>query len=361
MRPASYLALFLSFAALAALAGCARRDAPGARAARPAARPDPPIAAAPAALQHVSDSEEWFPFEQFVAGLLLDERFDSLDSLAATCGVGAPRFRDGSSRELHFYMAVAGDNFPLSRGQRARFVGALKRWRAARPESRAAAAGYACAMVTLAWDERGGAVATRTSERQFARFAEDLALAWKALAPDENTRGRVGGWYLAAMRVGLGTGWDRGRLMQARNDCLRDAPWIESIEGMVARALLPRWGGEPGEWERFALAVAKSSPDGRGPQRYAWIVWLLDEVHGNIFRETAASWPTAHAGYEALEREHPDSVTLPSRHARFAWLAGDREVAKALFTKLGDRVDLTVWSGDEEFLAARAWAAAPPS
>lgn len=353
------LPIVIACLAMFAATGCSRRDATDA----PTARGASPATSAPApasALRHVADGEEWFPFEQMVAGLLLHERFDSLDSLAAACRAGVPRFRDGSSHELHFYMALAGDNFPLSRGQRARFVGALKRWRADRPESRPAAAGYACAMVTLAWDERGGAVAARTSERQFDRFHEDLALAWKALEPDDNTRGRVGGWYLAAMRVGLGTGWDRGRLMQVRNDCLRDAPWIESVEGMVARALLPRWGGEPGEWERFALAVAKDSPDGRGLQRYAWIVWLLDEVHGNIFRETAASWPTAHAGMVALERELPGSVTWPSRHARFAWLAGDREVAKAQFAKLGDRVDFTVWADDEEFLEARAWANAPP-
>lgn len=358
MRTCFAIVLGLS---LLAAAGCARRDAaesPAARGATPAATSAP----APAmSLLHVSDSEEWFAFEQLVAALLLDERFDSLDSLAATCGAGAPLYRDGTSRERHFYLGLTGENFRISRGQRGRFVGALKRWRAAKPESRVAAAGYACAMVTLAWDERGGAVAARTSDRQFDRFAEDLHLAWEALEPDASRRGRVGGWYLAAVRVGLGMGWERGRLMQLRNDCLRDAPWIESYEGMVARALLPRWGGEPGEWERFAMTVAKSSPDGRGLQRYAWIVTLLQEVHGNLFRQTEASWPTAHAGFEALEREHPDSVTLPSEHARFAWLAGDREVAKAQFAKLGDRMDFTVWSDDAEFLEARAWATAPPS
>lgn len=358
MRCLSCFAVLLS---LAVLAGCARRDAPAARATPSAARPGEPGAAAPAALQHVSDSDEWFPFEQSVAELLLDEHFGALDSLSATFDASTPLFRDGSSRERHFYLALAGENFRISKGQRARFVGSLKKWRAANPDSRAAVAGYACAMVKLAWDERGGAVAARTSARQFDRFAEDLARAWEALEPSANTRGRVGGWYMAALRVGLGMSWERGRLVQLRNDCLRDAPWIESVDGMVARALLPRWNGEPGEWERFAAAIAESSPDGRGPQRYAWIVTSLQEVHGNLFRETDASWPTAHAGFEALEREHPESVSLPSRHARFAWLAGDRGIAKAAFERLGDRVDLTVWRGDEEFLAARAWANAPPS
>lgn len=336
------------------LAGCARHDRPAARTARPAA-------AAPAELQHVSDSDEWFPFEQEVADLLLDERFEALDSLAATFGPGTPAFRDGSSRERHFYLALAGENFRISKGQRARFVGCLKRWRAARPDSRAAGPGYACAMVKLAWDERGGAVASMVSDEQFARFGADLDAAWQVLAPAAGTRGRVGGWYMAALRVGLGQGWERGRLMQLRNDGLRDAPWIETTEGMVARALLPRWGGAPGEWEGFAASVAKSSPDGRGSQRYARIVTSLQEVHGNLFRETGASWPIAHAGFEALEREYPESVTLPSRHARFAWMAEDRDVARAKFAKLGDRVDLTVWRGDAEFLAARAWANEPPS
>jgi hypothetical protein len=350
--------LALLVACLAVLAGCSPAAPPSARVAQqPAPSPEP----ATASLQHFSDSDEWFPFEQFVVDLLLDEHFASLDSVAATFGPETPSFRDGSSRERHYYLALAGENFRISKGQRARFVGCLKRWRAERPDSRAGAAGYACAMVKLAWDERGAAVARNVSDEQFSRFEEDLALAWGALEPTARTRGNVGGWYMAALRVGLGQGWERGRLMQLRNDCLRDAPWIESVEGMVTRALLPRWGGEPGEAERFASAVASSSPDGRGPQRYAWIVTSLQEVNSNVFEQTGMSWPTAHAGFEALEREHPESVTLPSRHAKFAWLAGDRDVARAAFARLGDRVDLYVWTGDAQFLAAREWANAPPS
>ena len=351
-------ALALLVACLFVLSGCSRAAPPSATVAQ---QPAPAPEAVPASLQHVSDSEEWFPFEQFVTDLLLDEHFGSLDSVAATFGPDTPKFRDGSSRERHFYLALAGENYRVSKGQRARFIGCLKRWRAEKPDSRAAAAGYACGMVKLAWDERSNAVAVRVSEEQFSRFAEDLALAWEALEPTFGKRGNVGGWYMAAMRVGLGSNWSRGRLMQLRNDCLRDAPWIESIDGMVTRALLPRWGGEPGEAELFAGAVASSSPDGRGPQRYAQIVTSLQEVNTNVFKQTGMSWPIAHAGFEALEREYPESVTLPSRHALFAWLAGDREVARAAFVRVGDRVDLTVWGADATFLAAREWANSPPS
>lgn len=353
MRPHAFLA-----ACLVVLSGCSGatpRSAQVAEQAAPAPEPPPP------SLQHVSDSDEWFPFEQYVADLLLDEDFSSLDSVAATFGPGTTAFADGSSRERHYYMALAGENFRVSKGQRARFIGCLKRWRAEKPDSRAAAAGYACAMVKLAWDERGSAVARNTTGEQFSRFEEDLSLAWEALEPTARTRGNVGGWYMAAVRVALGLGWERGRLMQLRNDCLRDAPWIESVEGMVTRALLPRWGGEDGEAERFAASVASSSPDGRGPQRYAWIVTSLQEVNSNVFQRTGMSWPTAHAGFEALEREHPESITIPSRHAKFACLAGDRDVARAAFARLGDRVDRVVWTSDEQFLTARTWANAPPS
>jgi hypothetical protein len=348
MRPFALFAF-----ALVLLAGCSRQSPPSTRVAQQPALP-------PAALRHVSDGEESFAYEWLVADLLLDEKFDSLESIASVFGPGTPQFHDGSSRERHFYLAMAGENFRISKGQRARFVGCLKHWRAARPNSRVAAAGYACAMVKLAWDERSSAIARVVSAEQSRRFEQDLDLAWQALEPTAGSRGNGGGWYMAVLRVGLGQGWERGRMMQLRNDCLRDAPWIESVDGMVARFLLPRWGGEPGESERFAQSVATSSPDGRGPQRYAWIVTSLQEVCGNVFRETGASWPTAHAGFEALEHEHPDSVTLPSRHARFAWLAEDRAVARAEFAKLGDRVDPTVW-GDTEFRLVREWANSPPS
>ena len=349
MRP-----LALLVACLVVLAGCSGAAPQSAQIAEQATL-------APASLQHASDREEWFPFEQLVAGLLLHERFGSLDSLAETFGPATPLFRDGSSRERRFYTALEGGNFDITRGQRARFVGSLKRWREERPSSRAAAAGYACAMTSLAWDERGDAVAAKVSDEQFSRFFKDLALAWEALEPTAGKRGNVGGWYMAALDVGLGQGWDRGRLMQLRNDCLRDAPWIETLEGSVAIALMPRWGGEPGECERFAMSVASSSPDGRGPQRYARIVISLQDVTGDVFHATGVSWPATHAGFEALEREYPESITLPSRHAMLAWNAGDRAAARAAFARLGDRVDPAIWFTDAEFLEARKWANAPPS
>lgn len=349
MRP-----FWLLVACLVVVSGCSGATP---RSAQVAEQSEP----APDSLQRVSDSEEWYAFELCVAGMLFREQYDSLDSLAATFGPDTPAFRNGRSRERYFYLALAGENFEITKGQRARFIGYLKRWREEKPDSRAAAAGYACALVELAWDERGGAVAANVSDEQFSRFDKDLALAWEALAPTAGKRGNVGGWYMAAARVGRGQGWERGRLMQLRNDCLRDAPWNETIEGSVAVTLLPRWGGEPGESERFAMSVATSSPDGRGPQRYVEIVTALQGVHANVFRDTDVSWPTAHAGLEALEREHPDSITLPSRHAKFAWLARDHAVASALFARLGNRIDPWVWDSDEEFLSARAWASAPPS
>ena len=349
MRSVPVLALLLLF-----LAGCSRQAPPTTRVAeQDAAAPAP-------ALQHVSDADEWLAYEESVSDLLLDENFAALDSLAATFGPETPVFRDGGSRERHFYLALAGEHLRVSKGERARLVGCLKRWRIARPDSRPASAGFAFAMAKLAWDERSARIAALVSDEQFARFEKDLRVAWEALAPTYGQRGNVGGWYMAALRVGLGLGMERGGILQLRNDCFRDAPWIESADGMAARAVLPRWGGARGEWEQFALSIATSSPDGRGPQRYAWILMSLQEV-GDVFRESKASWPEAHAGFEALERERPDSVTLPSFHARFAWQAGDRLAAHAAFAKLGDRVDLSVWRGDAEFIRARGWANAQPS
>ncbi|MDQ3621744.1 MAG: hypothetical protein M3463_04540 [Verrucomicrobiota bacterium] len=104
---------------------------------------------------------------------------------------------------------------------------------------------------------------------------------------------------------------------------------------MRAYSLLPRWHGEPGDWEAHA-EQASARPDGLGVETYARIVINLRRYHENIFRETKASWPKTREGLEQLRKKYPTSLEILSNSALLATLAEDRPLAKEMFDRLGE-------------------------
>ncbi|HEV2106207.1 MAG TPA: hypothetical protein VGU27_10825 [Candidatus Eisenbacteria bacterium] len=300
-----------------------------------------------------SDADSWQALHLDVVQLALGGRFGSLDSLLDSLERRRPELRDGTLAEEHVYDWLAGAGLEPGAGQRARFVGAMRRWHEAEPGSEAAAAAYAGALTGLAWESLAASPAAGPA------FDRRLDEAWSVLAPWQDAPGGGVGWTLAAFRIALGEGWPRGRVDQLRNHALDQRPDFERADALEAACLLPRFGGAPGEWQAFATAVAEDGPD--GARRYARVAGELDELVDGLFADGRVSWALVDRGFQALEREHPDSVTLPSRHARLAFEAGERGALRALFARLGGRCDPGVWRSLQEYEAARRFAAGGPA
>jgi hypothetical protein len=117
-----------------------------------------------------------------------------------------------------------------------------------------------------------------------------------------------------------------------------------------ARSLLPRWYGEPGDWEAYAEQAA-GRPDGLGAEIYARIVMDLHGYYDNVFRETKASWLKVRQGLSEMRQKYPRSFDLLNQTALLSTLGGDRELAKETFGKLGDSYLPSVWGKPERLSA----------
>jgi hypothetical protein len=123
---------------------------------------------------------------------------------------------------------------------------------------------------------------------------------------------------------------------------------------------LPRWHGEPGEWEAFAAKSADEVGGEQGDVLYAQIVWSMHDprIYGNPVAETAIEWTRAHRAFEALCRRYPNSISARSEYCTISGVAppGVRKLMRSLFPLLEDRVDLSVWLTMERFESDHQWA-----
>ena len=84
-------------------------------------------------------------------------------------------------------------------------------------------------------------------------------------------------------------------------------------------------------------------PDGPGVELYTRIVFRLRRFYENIFRETQVSWPKTKEGLQVLLEKYPESLAILSEAAMLATMAEDREMAKPLFDRIGDRYLAATW------------------
>ena len=122
--------------------------------------------------------------------------------------------------------------------------------------------------------------------------------------------------------------------------------------------LLPRWYGEPREWEADLAREADSMGGERGDEVYAQVVWCVHQSVSstNIFKEYNLSWPRVDKGFAVIEKQYPNSLDAENERAHLAVLAEDRQAARKYFDQLGGKIDPTVWGREATFLVQFDWA-----
>ena len=137
-----------------------------------------------------------------------------------------------------------------------------------------------------------------------------------------------------------------------------DCPWVslwdanDAFYEYHAYYLLPRWYGEPGDWEAFAKKATVVDPT-----IYPRILcYFYMSGVGNVFKESQdASWILAKNGFTTWVDKCPDSFEAKSFYCMFCGFVNDCEQMKTLFRQIGDSVDLTVWRTVDEFREKRYW------
>jgi len=134
-------------------------------------------------------------------------------------------------------------------------------------------------------------------------------------------------------------------------------PDYQQLYESKAYFLLPRWYGEPGEWEAFAQQTADARGGEEGDILYMAIARSQAATEGaEFFRNTRISFPRMKRGFEASLRRYPDYVWEMNSYCYFACIAGDRDTARQLFQKIGDRWEKEVWRQRNYFQQWQDWA-----
>ncbi|MEA3213111.1 MAG: hypothetical protein QOE70_6168 [Chthoniobacter sp.] len=238
-----------------------------------------------------------------------------------------------------------------------KFFAALEAWRMKLPESATPCIALGGAWTNYAWKARGSGYAGEVTDEGWRLMEERLDQARTALEAARNFPNKDAEWFRALQKVALGQGWPREEYEQLFAEATKFEPGFADYYTGKAYFLLPRWFGEPGEWEAFAAESADRTKD---PQLYARIVsHNATKLDPDPFAPGRLSWPRLRESFAAWYAQYPDRAIL----LKYTWLAcqaRDRESARGLFAKIGEPTPVRPWHSKEDFEAWKAWAGGGP-
>ncbi|WP_309385825.1 DUF4034 domain-containing protein [Cerasicoccus frondis] len=307
----------------------------------------------------VEDSiEQDIQLMRYDARMLYNNRdFEALEAMANELRSGNPVFENGSWKIYRFYTAFAPRDDELD-SMWVLHDEIHREWIDAYPESITAKLAYADFYEDYAWNARGGGYADTVSDDGWRLFDERLSKASEILKSVEAHAGEDPMFYLIALRLARSQGWNADAYLALVDEAHAAFPTFWGYDTELAFALLPRWYGEPGDWEAFAEETANRL-DGLGDEVYARIVINQSGYYDNLFGQTNASWARTCAGLDILLEKYPNSINLLSTAARMAWKTGDHRKANEYFKLLNNRYLKRAWRSEEEFIQARDWASEP--
>lgn len=284
-------------------------------------------------------------------------RFDELEQRAAELRASKAVFGNGRWKIQRFYDSLeCADDETESMWQLHEQI--HQDWIAKKPASITARIAYADFLLSYAWYARGHDYADKVTPEGKKLFRERLAAAHKALDEARKMPEKDPYLWSVALAIALGEGPAKAEYDALVEQAHASEPMFWSYDTARALSLLPRWYGEPGDWEQYALAASARS-DGVGVETYTRIVMYLMGKYGNVFEETQASWPKTREGFERMLTKYPESEEVVQFAAILSSFAGDRAFAKPLFERMGNTCLLNVWGSAKRFEYWRKWALAP--
>ncbi len=309
--------------------------------------------AAGAKLKPVKDpiSEKIYKFRVQVRQAYNNRRFDDLEGTAGHIRAAKSTFGNGSWMIAQFYESLeCRHDEPESMWQLHDQI--HRDWIATKPQSLTAQLAYADFLVEYGWHARGSGYADKVTTEGWQLFRERLAAARKLIEGARSWPEKDPFCWVVALEIAMGQQWSKPSYDALVTEAHAIEPSFWGYDTARAFSLLPRWYGEPGDWEAYAEQTS-ARPDSLGPELYARIVVNLSKYYDNVFQESKASWPKTRAGLEAMRRKYPDWLEPVSDTAMLATLAHDYTLAREMFELTGDTYSPNLWGKPERFARFR--------
>ena len=283
-----------------------------------------------------------------------DQKFDELEARANEARSTQAKFGNGTWKLTSFYDSLT------CREEEPETMWLLHEqihqdWEKKFPASITARVAHADFLTSYAWHARGTGYANEVTEDGWRLFRERLAAAKTTLDQSKSLPIQCPAWWQVQMKVALGQAWNKTDFTKLFEEAKSFEPKYFKYDFAQAKFLMPRWYGEPGDWESAAEKEI-DRPNGLGLEGYARVISEQRGYYDDIFEETKASWRKTQQGFELMSKNHPDSAEILNAYTRLACIAEDRPLAKKLFEKIGDKVIIYCWGERKRFTQLKYWA-----
>ena len=154
------------------------------------------------------------------------------------------------------------------------------------------------------------------------------------------------------MELAIEQGWDNKSYDKVFAEAVRYEPSYQYFYRAKAVNLLPRWHGEPGDWEKFANSVKTELGPEEGLKMYYQIVVNISRYHGaDFFQKNQVSWEDTKKGFELFEKDYGMSREKLNEFGRLAIFATDAQMSCKVFQRLSGENDFEpeVWNNQRKY------------
>jgi hypothetical protein len=287
--------------------------------------------------------------------MLYQERFSELEKEAQEFRKNKTRLPDGTWMLQFFYEGLSvKDKTPEGWKH---YFNIINKWLNQAPDSITARIAAAGAWIDYGATVRGKGYAESVSEEGWQILAESNEKALKLLeTKPSDGMDDCPQRYSYLLNIARVQGWSRPQFEALFHEAVTFEPTYYSFYIRKAKYLLPRWYGEEGEWQQFAKDAIALTPASEGKSVYMRIVAsLLMAPDISSLSDPRISWSLLKQGYMDVEKNFPGSRWNLNTFCKYACKAGDRETARELFNRIGEKPYLEAWGDKAEFEKWRKW------
>jgi hypothetical protein len=299
--------------------------------------------------------------EQYAAtinNLFVHENFAELEKIEQQNRIEKGRVAGGIWKSSSFFTAIAVPPGDGSKDSDYDFRFSIaKKWAAAYPSSATARIALADIYTAYASFARGSGHADSVSDANWKVFYSRVAQAKQVLLEAAAMKDKDAHWFDVMMQISNSEGWDRTRERELFDQAVAFEPSYYHFYRRYANYLLPQWYGQAGDVQAFGDEVATHRPEPESSIFYFEIVGTLTcYCTTGMDALSQTSWPRTKQGYANMQRLYGTSNLKANRFAFLAYVAKDRSATREAFASV-TAPELDIWTSDEVFDSARAWAA----
>ena len=289
---------------------------------------------------------------------LYEKKYLILDSIASRLRTEKSRYTNGNWQLDTFYRGVGN-------GWRGRWDFSTVRprfeeWIKQQPDSITARIAMANAYKMLAWEARGSGYANEVSEKGWETFKENLLKAQQILIEAEDLNAPDSELYETWLDVGIGLSKTDEEMDALFEKGIAIEKYYWPLYTTRAWSITPRWGGKPGQLEKFARRAVELTHQKEGQILYLKVAGVLIgrvDSEPKQFKELGFSYQMLKQSIQDLIKCYPDTNDnyLLNTSCFLACAYDDKDEAKNLFVQIGSNWDKSVWVKEDIFKKYKSW------